>query len=54
MACVAPEQQDDVLRIGQDTAGAPQIVRDRDARRKQPLGCDVAERIGFELGQPLP
>ena len=53
MACVAPEQSDDVLWFGQHAAGAPQIVRDRDARRKQPLGCDVAECVGLDLGQAL-
>ncbi len=46
--------EDDVSRIGQDASGAAQIVRDRDARRKQPLGCDVSECVGLDVGQPLP
>ncbi len=53
MACVAPEHKHDVLRIGEHTAGAPQIVRHRDPRPRKTLRRNVSERIGLDLGQPL-
>ena len=43
-----------MLRVGLHAAGAPQIVRDGDARSGQPLRLDVAERVRVDLGQALP
>src|SRR5689334_8032871 len=45
--------EDDVLRVGQYTAGASQVVRYGSAGYGQTLRFDIAERFGFEARQPV-